>query len=210
MCSNGGSGACLYGVCFVLGGRGFVGVVYTVSIPLFALPCTYTSHAQVPLPKHTQTNTHPPKHTVGANREESHALHTPIDEVAEGAQYVCINRGDITVHNERVIHGSGPNLSTGWRKAYVLAYRYVIICCTVILHHYHHNHYHHHHHHYHCGCGCVSVCVGMGENGVTRDKCVCNAYNSHRCIMLLWGILSAHTPGYWYTAPDGRVCVMYL
>lgn len=34
-----------------------------------------------------------------------------------------IKRGDITVHNERVIHGSGPNLSNGWRRAYVLAFR---------------------------------------------------------------------------------------
>lgn len=41
------------------------------------------------------------QHTVGASREESHALCTPIDEVAEGAVYVPINRGDITVHNVR-------------------------------------------------------------------------------------------------------------
>lgn len=31
--------------------------------------------------------------------------------------------GDITVHNERVIHGSGPNRSPGWRHAYVVAFR---------------------------------------------------------------------------------------
>jgi hypothetical protein len=34
--------------------------------------------------------------------------------------YVEIRRGDITVHDERVVHGSGPNLSDGWRRAYVL------------------------------------------------------------------------------------------
>ena len=53
---------------------------------------------------------------VGASREESHALFTPVDEEAEGAAYVPIPRGSITVHNERVVHGSGPNLSSGWRK----------------------------------------------------------------------------------------------
>ncbi|GAB4819446.1 hypothetical protein N2152v2_006492 [Parachlorella kessleri] len=64
-----------------------------------------------------------PHAPVGATREESHALFTPIDEVAEGAVYVEITRGDITVHDERVIHGSGPNMSSSWRKGYVLAYR---------------------------------------------------------------------------------------
>ena len=53
---------------------------------------------------------------MGATREESHALFTPIDEAAEGAVYVEISRGDITVHDERVIHGSGPNMSSSWRK----------------------------------------------------------------------------------------------
>ena len=31
--------------------------------------------------------------------------------------------GDITVHNERVVHGSGPNMSQNWRHAYVVAFR---------------------------------------------------------------------------------------
>ena len=34
-----------------------------------------------------------------------------------------IKRGDITVHDQRVVHGSGPNESDGWRRAYVLAFR---------------------------------------------------------------------------------------
>jgi len=56
---------------------------------------------------------------VGASREESHALVTqlrPEDVVA----LVPISRGDLTVHSERVVHGSGPNRSPGWRRAYVL------------------------------------------------------------------------------------------
>ena len=36
---------------------------------------------------------------------------------------VCVLAGDITVHNERVIHGSGPNRSSSWRHAYVVAFR---------------------------------------------------------------------------------------
>ena len=55
--------------------------------------------------------------------ESSHALMTDVDEEGEGARYVEIRRGDITVHNELVVHGSGPNLSDGWRRAYVLALR---------------------------------------------------------------------------------------
>ena len=34
-----------------------------------------------------------------------------------------IARGDCTVHNERVMHGSGGNLTGGYRRAYVVAYR---------------------------------------------------------------------------------------
>jgi ectoine hydroxylase-related dioxygenase (phytanoyl-CoA dioxygenase family) len=48
---------------------------------------------------------------------------TDVDENVDEIHYVPIKRGDITVHNERVIHGSGPNLSNGWRRAYIVAYR---------------------------------------------------------------------------------------
>jgi ectoine hydroxylase-related dioxygenase (phytanoyl-CoA dioxygenase family) len=36
---------------------------------------------------------------------------------------VPIRRGDCTVHNERVMHGSGGNLTAGYRRAYVVALR---------------------------------------------------------------------------------------
>ena len=32
-------------------------------------------------------------------------------------------RGDVTVHNERVMHGSGGNTTDGFRRAYILAFR---------------------------------------------------------------------------------------
>ena len=37
---------------------------------------------------------------------------------------VPIRRGDITVHNEGVLHGSGGNTTTSsWRRSYINAYR---------------------------------------------------------------------------------------
>lgn len=56
------------------------------------------------------------------DRGESHALGTdlrPGDEVVD----VPISRGDVTVHNERVLHGSGGNSTAGFRRAYILAFR---------------------------------------------------------------------------------------
>ncbi len=56
------------------------------------------------------------------DRGTSHALGTdllPGDQVVP----VPIARGDVTVHNERVMHGSGGNNTSGFRRAYVLAFR---------------------------------------------------------------------------------------
>mmetsp|Transcript_42031 Transcript_42031/g.80382 ORF Transcript_42031/g.80382 Transcript_42031/m.80382 type:complete len:168 (+) Transcript_42031:583-1086(+) len=61
---------------------------------------------------------HPFAHLVFRN-----APHHQVDEKNENVVYTEILRGDITVHNERVVHGSGPNDSAGWRRAYVLAFR---------------------------------------------------------------------------------------
>ena len=46
-----------------------------------------------------------------------------MDEANENVSLAVLKRGDITVHNERVVHGSGPNMTEGWRKGYVLAFR---------------------------------------------------------------------------------------
>ncbi|MBL7492979.1 phytanoyl-CoA dioxygenase family protein [Frankia sp. AgB1.9] len=59
---------------------------------------------------------------VFGGRGESHALGTelrPGDDVVP----TPIGRGDCTVHNERVMHGSGGNTTDGFRRAYILAYR---------------------------------------------------------------------------------------
>jgi len=59
---------------------------------------------------------------VGKTREDSHALYLSL-KADDNVVPVPIKRGDITVHDERVAHGSGPNLSSDWRKAYVVAFR---------------------------------------------------------------------------------------
>lgn len=56
------------------------------------------------------------------DRGDSHALGTTLLDTDEPVT-VPINRGDVTVHNERVMHGSGGNSTAGYRRAYILAFR---------------------------------------------------------------------------------------
>ena len=56
------------------------------------------------------------------DRGESHALGTDLLETDEVVT-MPISRGDVTVHNERVMHGSGGNNTDGFRRAYILALR---------------------------------------------------------------------------------------
>jgi len=56
------------------------------------------------------------------DRGESHALGTDLREGDE-VVVVPIERGDCTVHNERVMHGSGGNFTAGFRRAYIVACR---------------------------------------------------------------------------------------
>ena len=74
---------------------------------------------------HEEAELRPHRPVASQGRDESHALFTHVDEASEalGVHYVEIARGDITVHNERIVHGSGPNKSSRWRRAYVVAYR---------------------------------------------------------------------------------------
>jgi ectoine hydroxylase-related dioxygenase (phytanoyl-CoA dioxygenase family) len=55
-------------------------------------------------------------------RDEAHTLSVelgPADDVVS----LPVRRGSITVHNERIVHGSPGNRSTGWRRTYVVAHR---------------------------------------------------------------------------------------
>lgn len=55
-------------------------------------------------------------------RDEAHTLSvqlTPADEVV----WLPVRRGSVTVHNERIVHGSAGNNTSGWRRTYVIAHR---------------------------------------------------------------------------------------
>tara|TARA_B100001059_G_scaffold224244_1_gene250088 strand:+ start:2353 stop:3198 length:846 start_codon:yes stop_codon:yes gene_type:complete len=55
-------------------------------------------------------------------RDDSHTLvieSNPNDKLV----YLPVKRGDITIHDERIVHGSGGNNSDKWRKTYIIAFR---------------------------------------------------------------------------------------
>jgi len=64
-----------------------------------------------------------PHRPLKGDRGESHTLLTDVDPERDEIRPVPIRRGDVTVHNERVLHGSGGNSTAGWRRAYVVAFR---------------------------------------------------------------------------------------
>ena len=46
-----------------------------------------------------------------------------VDEATAPIEVLCVKRGDVTIHDEWVVHGSGGNLSKGTRRTYVAAFR---------------------------------------------------------------------------------------
>jgi phytanoyl-CoA hydroxylase len=56
-------------------------------------------------------------------REEGHTL---TIEVTDDDQIVSlpVRRGSVSVHNERIVHGSPGNQSDRWRRTYIVAFRY--------------------------------------------------------------------------------------
>jgi len=62
------------------------------------------------------------KSTQGA-RDASHVLSIEL-QPSDRLVALPLRRGDITVHNERIVHGSGGNNSpTRWRRTYITAFR---------------------------------------------------------------------------------------
>lgn len=57
------------------------------------------------------------------DRGKSHTLVASVDEEREPLDVAELRRGDVTVHHERAIHGSGGNVSDRWRRGYVVAFR---------------------------------------------------------------------------------------
>jgi ectoine hydroxylase-related dioxygenase (phytanoyl-CoA dioxygenase family) len=65
-----------------------------------------------------------PHKRLGKTREEAHALELDLTENDKRVMvFKEIPAGDVTVHCERIIHGSGGNFSDKSRRAYVCAFR---------------------------------------------------------------------------------------
>jgi ectoine hydroxylase-related dioxygenase (phytanoyl-CoA dioxygenase family) len=74
----------------------------------------------LPGSQHEPVRAHYPLH---GDRAESHTLITDLHE-GDQLRPVPISRGDITVHGEGILHGSGGNTTTNsWRRAYIVALR---------------------------------------------------------------------------------------
>jgi ectoine hydroxylase-related dioxygenase (phytanoyl-CoA dioxygenase family) len=76
--------------------------------------------------KEPKLRSHRPKgasaDATSVNRDESHTLVIDMKSTDE-IIYLPVKRGSITIHDERIVHGSGGNLADHWRKTYVVAYR---------------------------------------------------------------------------------------
>jgi phytanoyl-CoA hydroxylase len=55
-------------------------------------------------------------------REEAHTLTVALG-AADALVSLPVKRGSITVHNERIVHGSPGNSTDGWRRTYIVAHR---------------------------------------------------------------------------------------
>lgn len=75
------------------------------------------SHLEAELRPHR-----PILHGEAGARDESHALAVELG-ASDQLVPLPVRRGDITVHDERIVHGSGGNSSDRWRRTYVIAHR---------------------------------------------------------------------------------------
>jgi ectoine hydroxylase-related dioxygenase (phytanoyl-CoA dioxygenase family) len=55
-------------------------------------------------------------------RDEAHTLAIELG-ADDRIVTLPVRRGGITVHNERIVHGSAGNITDGWRRTYVVAHR---------------------------------------------------------------------------------------
>lgn len=63
-----------------------------------------------------------PHRPARGGRDASHTLVAHVGE-AEPVVHLPVGRGCATVHDERIVHGSGGNRSASWRRTYVVAFR---------------------------------------------------------------------------------------
>jgi hypothetical protein len=64
-----------------------------------------------------------PHRPLHGDREKSHTLVADVDPGRDEIRPVPIARGDVTVHHERTVHGSGGNTTDAPRRAWVIAFR---------------------------------------------------------------------------------------
>jgi hypothetical protein len=74
------------------------------------------------VPATTHEATLRPHSPMFGSRGTSHALGTDLRD-GDVVVPMPIKKGDCTVHNERVMHGSGGNYTGGFRRAYITAFR---------------------------------------------------------------------------------------
>lgn len=74
--------------------------------------------------KESELRSHVPKPYDGgeASREDSHTL-VIESRAGDKAMHLPVKRGDVTIHDERIVHGSAGNQTDDWRKTYVMAFR---------------------------------------------------------------------------------------
>lgn len=74
------------------------------------------------VPKQYGADAKETKQPDSVSRDESHTLvieTNPDDRIV----YLPVKRGSVTIHDERIVHGSAGNVSPQWRKTYVAAFR---------------------------------------------------------------------------------------
>lgn len=59
---------------------------------------------------------------LAQNRDQSHTLVIESRDT-DVPVYLPVKRGSVTIHDERIVHGSGGNFSDTWRKTFVTAFR---------------------------------------------------------------------------------------
>jgi hypothetical protein len=57
------------------------------------------------------------------DRAKNHTLVATVDPARDRIRPALLRRGDVSVHHERTVHGSGGNTSDRWRRGYVVAFR---------------------------------------------------------------------------------------
>ena len=71
---------------------------------------------------HREPELRPHRPLLGS-RDENHTLVAVVDAQRDPIRPARLRRGDVTVHHERALHGSGGNTSSRWRRGWVLAFR---------------------------------------------------------------------------------------